>query len=168
MARFLLVRDDRPCAALRRELVSSYNLVLTASNRLYAPGAGAALDATTRIVRPKHCKAWCSSVVAYDAARRLSTLLCLSIPADRRCCGQHLFGFVVTGTNPANLQSGIARVTPTGTGTWVSAASAAQDTRHRQGRHQQRTRVVQRWPLLYVLFGDAPRPGFIGGGRLGA
>jgi hypothetical protein len=33
----------------------------------------------------------------------------------------------VTGTNPAGLVSGIARVTPNGTGTWVGVAAAAGD-----------------------------------------
>jgi hypothetical protein len=37
------------------------------------------------------------------------------------------FGFQVTGANPAGLVSGIARVAPDGTGTWVSAAVAAGD-----------------------------------------
>ncbi|MBL7325413.1 hypothetical protein INQ16_27750, partial [Escherichia coli] len=41
--------------------------------------------------------------------------------------GNIFFGFVVTGTNPAGLVSGIARSAPDGTGTWVGAATAAGD-----------------------------------------
>jgi hypothetical protein len=39
--------------------------------------------------------------------------------------GNIFFGFRVTGTNPANLVSGIARIAANGTGTWVSASVAS-------------------------------------------
>jgi hypothetical protein len=38
------------------------------------------------------------------------------------------FGFIVLGPTPLNLQSGIARIAPDGTGTWVSAAAASGDS----------------------------------------
>src|SRR6478672_7564373 len=41
--------------------------------------------------------------------------------------GNLFFGFQVTGTNPAGLVSGIARVSPNGTGIWVGVAAAAGD-----------------------------------------
>ncbi|HTZ69341.1 MAG TPA: hypothetical protein VMB71_01710 [Acetobacteraceae bacterium] len=42
--------------------------------------------------------------------------------------GTIYFGFVVTAKNPANLKSGIARLAPDGTGTWVGATAAAGDS----------------------------------------
>ena len=37
--------------------------------------------------------------------------------------GNLYFGFIVLGPTPLNLQSGVARIAPDGTGTWVSAAT---------------------------------------------
>jgi hypothetical protein len=42
--------------------------------------------------------------------------------------GDLYFGFNVLGSTPINLQSGIARITPQGVGTWVSAATASGDS----------------------------------------
>jgi hypothetical protein len=47
----------------------------------------------------------------------------LSTDAD----GNLYFGFLVLGPTPINLQSGVARIAPNGTGTWVSAATASGD-----------------------------------------
>ncbi|MFI5338053.1 MAG: hypothetical protein ACHQ5A_14785, partial [Opitutales bacterium] len=41
--------------------------------------------------------------------------------------GNLYFGFLVLGPTPINLQSGLARVAPNGTGTWVSAATLSGD-----------------------------------------
>lgn len=54
---------------------------------------------------------------AFDSAVQISTPL----TADH--AGNVFFGFTVTGSNPAGLVSGIARVSHAGVGTWVSAAS---------------------------------------------
>jgi hypothetical protein len=58
---------------------------------------------------------------AYNANVMIST----PITADD--AGDLYFGFVVTGSTPANLQSGIARISASGKGTWVSAQKAAND-----------------------------------------
>ncbi len=58
---------------------------------------------------------------AYDSNVRIST----PITVDH--AGTMYFGFVVTGSTPLNLHSGIARISATGQGTWVSAAAAAND-----------------------------------------
>src|SRR5262249_34870545 len=39
--------------------------------------------------------------------------------------GNVFFGFRVNGSTPANLVSGIAKIAPNGTGTWVSAEAAS-------------------------------------------
>lgn len=41
--------------------------------------------------------------------------------------GAVYFGFIVTGSNPANLTSGVAKVLPNGTGTWVPATTLSGD-----------------------------------------
>src|SRR5262249_53161532 len=47
------------------------------------------------------------------------------ISSDSR--GNLFFGFMVTGATPVPLASGLARLTPAGVGTWVSAATMSGD-----------------------------------------
>jgi hypothetical protein len=109
----------------------SYNLALTQSNRVYAPGAGGKLyfrddvDSSTGALQ---------SVVFYgatDYAAFPSTYdvsVFINTPLTVDLQGNVFFGFIVTDVNPANLVSGIARVAADGTGTWVAANVAASDT----------------------------------------
>ena len=107
-----------------------YNLLLTAQGRLYAPGAGGKLlvrtngDAANGTFGPQvfyGVAQYNANPAAFDASVFISTPL----TADAQ--GNLFFGFQVTGTNPAGLVSGIARVAPDGTGTWVGVAAAAGD-----------------------------------------
>ncbi len=58
----------------------------------------------------------------YDSAVMIDTPL--SADAD----GNIYFGFQVIGSTPAALSSGIARISSSGKGTWISAAAAANDS----------------------------------------
>ena len=107
-----------------------YNLLLTAQDRLYAPGAGGKLlvrndaDAATGAFSPQvfyGAAQYNANPAAFDGTVFINTPL----TADAQ--GNIFFGFHVTGTNPAGLVSGIARVTPNGIGTWVGVAAAAGD-----------------------------------------
>lgn len=51
--------------------------------------------------------------------------ICTPLTSDD--LGNLYFGFQVLGNNPNGLTSGIAKVSPDGTGTWISAEDAAQD-----------------------------------------
>ncbi|HWZ84137.1 MAG TPA: hypothetical protein VNW47_16025 [Terriglobales bacterium] len=51
----------------------------------------------------------------------------INTPLSTDAAGNVYFGFLVLGPTPINLQSGLARVTPNGTGIWVSAASISAD-----------------------------------------
>jgi hypothetical protein len=59
---------------------------------------------------------------AYDNSVMIDT----PITADN--AGNLYFGFVVTGSTPINLASGIARIDASGKGTWISASKAAKDS----------------------------------------
>ncbi|MGN6376911.1 MAG: hypothetical protein ACTHMG_15360 [Sphingomonas sp.] len=107
-----------------------YNVLLTQQGRLYVPGAGAKLllrdDADTSD------GVFASQVfygaAAYNADRAAfdgSVFIHTPLTADAE--GNIFFGFRVTGPNPAGLVSGIARVSPDGTGVWVGAAAATGD-----------------------------------------
>jgi hypothetical protein len=51
----------------------------------------------------------------------------IDTPLTTDANGNLYFGFLVLGSTPLNLQSGIARISPDGTGTWVSAATVSGD-----------------------------------------
>jgi hypothetical protein len=59
------------------------------------------------------------------AAYKQNVLIDTPLTAD--AVGNLYFGFLALGPTPLNLQSGIARIAPDGTGTWVSAATASGD-----------------------------------------
>jgi hypothetical protein len=52
----------------------------------------------------------------------------INTPLTTDANGNLYFGFLVLGSTPLNLQSGIARIAADGTGTWVSAATASGDS----------------------------------------
>jgi hypothetical protein len=108
-----------------------YNLLLTPQGRLVAPGAGGKLlvrsngDAANGTFAPQvfyGAAQYNANPAAFDASVFINTPL----TADAQ--GNLFFGFQVTGANPAGLVSGIARVAPDGTGTWVGVAAAAGDS----------------------------------------
>jgi hypothetical protein len=113
-----------------RNWLPPYNVLLTATGRLYAPGAGGKLlmrtdaNAATGTFTPQvfyGAAAYNANPAAFDGTVFINT------PVTADAAGNLFFGFVVTGANPAGLVSGIARVAPDGSGSWVGAASAAGD-----------------------------------------
>lgn len=113
-----------------RNWLPPYNLLLTQQGRLYAPGAGGKL-----LMRadPDAANGSFAAQIFYGAATynanpaAFDGSVFINTPVTADAQGNLFFGFQVTGTNPAGLVSGIARVAPDGTGIWVSAATAAGD-----------------------------------------
>ncbi len=110
--------------------VPSYNLALNAANRLYAPGAGG------KLLLRDNADAASGSIItavfyggaAYTAnPSAFNTTVFINTPITVDANGNVFFGFIVTGANPANLVSGIARIGSDGIGSWVSAAAVAGD-----------------------------------------
>ena len=110
--------------------VPPYNILLTQQGRLYAPGSGGKLLMRTDA---NAVAGTFASHVFYGAATynanpgAFDTTVFINTPLTADAQGNVFFGFRVTGANPAGLVSGIARVAPDGTGTWVGAATAAGD-----------------------------------------
>jgi hypothetical protein len=52
----------------------------------------------------------------------------INTPLTTDAHGNVFFGFLVLGSTPIGLQSGLARIAPNGTGTWVSAAAISGDS----------------------------------------
>ena len=109
--------------------IPSVGPALTTSDLLLFPGAGGKLfvrnpDAAHAALQTLvfyGLSNYQSDKAAYDANVDIDT------PITTDSSGDAFFGFTVTGATPAGLQSGIARVAPDGTGTWVSAATASGD-----------------------------------------
>ena len=110
--------------------VPPYNVLLTPQGRVYAPDSGGRLwrrddaDAATAVTA-SHVFYGAATYTANAATLDASVFINTPLTAD--AAGNIYFGFQVTGTNPAGLVSGIARVAPDGTGTWVGAQAAAGD-----------------------------------------
>lgn len=107
-----------------------YGPVLSLGTRLYYPGPGGTIlyrttpDSATGTVGQiafYGTALYNNNQAAFNNTVRISTPL----TADR--LGNIFFGFTVSGSNPAGLVNGIARVSLSGTGTSVSATSLSGD-----------------------------------------
>lgn len=111
-----------------------YSGALSLGTRYYYPGAGGTVYYRDSIDSPTGPNGqagatgqiafygnavYAANSAAFDSAVMISTPLV----ADR--FGNVYFGFIVLGSNPANLTSGIARVAFNGAGTWTSAPAMA-------------------------------------------
>jgi len=111
--------------------VPSFSPALSPTGKLWLPGAAGTLYLRTQLdvrggVRRQQVVFYGAS--NYRAKRRAYlTGVFINTPIVSDNAGNVFFGFYVSGPTPLNLQSGIARVADDGTGTWVSAASAASD-----------------------------------------
>jgi hypothetical protein len=110
--------------------IPSYNVTLSATGLVYAPASGGKLwmrdapDASTGTMQTAvfyGADTYAADPSTYDATVIIDT----PITVDKS--GNAFFGFMVTGSNPAGLAGGIARVGADGTGTWVAASDAASD-----------------------------------------
>lgn len=112
--------------------VPSYNIALSSTNRVYAPGAGGKLLYRDNADTATNSASWQSLVfygsAAYDAApAAFDQSVFINTPITVDAQGNVYFGFVVTGANPAGLSSGIARIGADGSGSWAPAAALAGD-----------------------------------------
>jgi uncharacterized protein (TIGR03437 family) len=104
---------------------------LSPSGTLYFPGAGGTIysrdsaDSATgnlKQVAFYGMANYQANPQAYNARVMINT----PVVSDPQ--GNIYFGFVVTGSTPLGLQSGIARISASGQGTWTSAAAASGDS----------------------------------------
>ncbi len=108
----------------------SYNLALTANNRLYAPAAGGKLlvrDNADSAQGALQTLAFYGTINNVAASTAFDDTVFINTPITLDAQGNVFFGFIVTGANPAGLVSGLARIGADGVGSWVSAATLAND-----------------------------------------
>jgi hypothetical protein len=146
-----------------------FNVLLTRQGRLYAPGAGGKL--VVRETANAASSAMASHVfygaAAYNAdpaAFDGSVFINTPLTADTR--GNVFFGFQVTGPNPAGLASGIARVAPDGTGSWVGAAAAAGNTSIDKPAMNCAPAISNDGRTVYIAVNTAAAPGVTQTGML--
>lgn len=147
----------------------SYNLQITPNGRLYAPGAGgkllmrATVDTVSDSFQP---------VVFYGAANynanpaAFNSTVFINTPLVSDAQGNVFFGFMVTGTNPAGLTGGIARVAADGTGRWVAASTAASDAGIQKPAMNSAPALSSDGATVYVAVNTAAVPGVVQSGYL--
>lgn len=108
----------------------SFPAHLTAQNRLYYAGAGG----TVYFRDTPDLKTGSSGQLAfyglanYQANKSIyNSRVMIDTPITADEAGNIYFGFVVTGSTPLNLKSGIARIGADGSGLWIAARDAAGD-----------------------------------------
>jgi hypothetical protein len=105
------------------------SLVLTPANRLYIPGAGGTVytidnpDANNATISGQQAFYGLSNYdPSFDDNVKIST------PLTSDSAGNLYFGFIAYAPTTLNLRSGIARMDPSGNGSWVAASTAAGDS----------------------------------------
>jgi hypothetical protein len=110
----------------------SYSPTLTTANRLYFAGAGGTIDYITNPDAPGASTSGqlaffgLANYTANPSAYNANVFINTPITADS--AGNIYFGFMVTGSTPLGLQSGLARIAADGSGTWIAASTAANDS----------------------------------------
>jgi methionine-rich copper-binding protein CopC len=109
--------------------IPSYSPTLTQNSRLYFAGAGGTVY---YLDNPDQGGATTTSQIAFygigNYDHSLDSRVYINTPITADGAGDIYFGFLVTGSNSLNLQSGIARIGADGSGTWVAAHTAAGDS----------------------------------------
>lgn len=105
--------------------------VLTSQPLLYLPGAGGTVYSRNS---PDSANGTVQQIAFYGlgnyqaAPNTYNQNIVINTPLTPDSSGNIYFGFLATGATSANLQSGIARISSSGQGTWISASAAAQDS----------------------------------------
>jgi hypothetical protein len=149
--------------------VPPYNVLLTPQGRVYAPAAGGKV-----VVRddPETIGGALATHVFYGAAAynanpaAFDATVFINTPLTADAQGNVFFGFQVTGANPAGLVSGIARITPGGTGTWVGAAAAAGDPAIQKPAMNCAPALSSDGSTVYIAVNIALAPGVVQRGYL--
>jgi uncharacterized protein (TIGR03437 family) len=111
--------------------VPEFGPALTPASRVYLPGAGGTVYYRDS---PDSASGAQGQIAFYGLSnyqadtQAYAANVMISTPIVSDAAGDIYFGFVVTGATPLNLQSGIARISASGQGTWIGAATAADDS----------------------------------------
>jgi hypothetical protein len=109
----------------------SFPAQISNDGRAYIAAAGGTVLQRGSLANPnaaaKRLAFYGISIFNQHAAALTQTVM-VDTPITSDAKGNIYFGFLVLGSNPAKLQSGIARIGADGKGSWVSATAAAGDS----------------------------------------
>jgi hypothetical protein len=143
--------------------VPSFSPTLTPTNRLYYPGAGGTvyvLDNPDSTTPSSPTQLAFYGIENYNPST-FNNSVYINTPITADAAGNIYFGFqVTTGTAPLGLRSGIARIDPTGHGTWIAASAAATDTAITKVVHNNAPALSHDGSVLYVAVNNGTGRGF--------
>lgn len=142
--------------------VPSFSPALTAGNRLYYAGAGGTIyyiDNPDSTSQPTPTQIAFYGISNYTHQGFDGTVF-INTPITADSAGNIYFGFQVTGSNPLNLVSGLARIDTSGNGTWVSAATATGDATITKVVHNCAPALSNDGTHVYVAMNDKNGTGF--------
>lgn len=141
--------------------VPSYNVALTPGNRVYFPGAGGKVNFRDNVDAAAGSADFAVFYgrAAYEAARATyDANVIINTPLTVDANGNVYFGFIVTGNTPAGLTSGIARLAPDGSGTWISARAASGNAAMAKVATNSAPALSADLSTLYVAVNNTPTP----------
>ena len=146
--------------------IPSCGIALNFRSRVYFPGEGGTVlwrDSVDSNTGASGRIAFYGNAVYSESpsAFRSSVFINTPITVDRY--GNLFFGFQVTGANPANLQSGLARISSAGVGTFVTATGAAGDAGIKKVAHNCAPALSNDHRTLYVAVNTGNGRGFPSG-----
>ncbi len=110
--------------------IPSYSGTLALGTRYYYPGAGGTVyyrDSVDSATGNSGQIAFYGNALYQANQSTFNSNVRISTPITADRYGNIYFGFKVSGSNPANLVSGLARISISGAGSWVSASALAND-----------------------------------------
>jgi hypothetical protein len=149
--------------------VPSYNPALTSDGRVAMPMAGGRVrfratpnagSGAEQTVAFYGDAAYAAAPATYDGTVFINT------PLTTDTQGNTFFGFTVTGSNPAAVVGGIARIGADGSVRWIAAADAAGDPAMTKTATNSAPALSPDGSRLYVLVNYVPTGGGRAGGRL--
>lgn len=141
----------------------SVGCTLTPTNTVAIPAVGGTIlvrsdaDAPTASVQ-RLAFFGLAGYLANQATYNANVFIDTPITADAQ--GNLYFGFVTFGATPAGLAGGIARISASGVGSWVSAASAAGDVTMQKPVYNCAPALSHDGTSLYVAVNDVAGSGF--------
>jgi hypothetical protein len=149
--------------------VPSFNPVLASDTRLVMPAAGGRVlmrdDADAASGSVSTVAFYGNTAYAADPAAYDNTVM-INTPLTADAQGNVFFGFSITGANPAGLTGGIARVAADGSGTWVTASTAAADAEIVKPAMNSAPALSADGRTLYVVLNNVPAAGTRARGQL--
>jgi hypothetical protein len=143
----------------------SFSPVLTPQGRLYLPGAGGTIyyiDNPDSTSRPQVNQLVFYGSSTYAAAPgTFNSFVQISTPITSDSAGDIYFGFIVTGNTGVGLQSGLARISASGQGSWAAATTMANDAQVVSIQYNSAPALSNDERVLYVAVNQGDASGYL-------